>query len=175
MILLNRVPFQYYVTKGSGGSQHEIHAGSYHMALHDAGISDYNIQTYSSILPPIAEEVNSDFIDIPFGSELYTIMSCIHGKKGEHISCGAIFGELRDDHNNKIGSLVCEVSGDYETDELLLKQLKVVIDDLHTKTYGQYTLSNLRTITNSLDVTDKFGTCLVAICFVSFKNYEHIN
>ena len=32
----------------------EKHAGSYHMALYDAGISDFNIMTYSSVIPATA-------------------------------------------------------------------------------------------------------------------------
>ena len=39
----NLIPHTFFVTKGSGESDLELHAGSYHMALHDAGISDFNI------------------------------------------------------------------------------------------------------------------------------------
>ena len=166
----NRIPFEYFVTSGKGSSKYEIHAGSYHMALYDANISDYNIQVYSSVLPSIATEIKQDSIKIPFGSELYTIMSCIHGKKNEYISCGIIFGDLFDPNNNykKIGSLVCEVSGNYDEDTVLKQRLHEVINELHQKTYLKYNIDNFRIITNSHIPDDEFGTCLVAVCFTSF-------
>jgi hypothetical protein len=36
----NRVPCEYFETKGTGESELTIHAGSYHIALHNAGIGD---------------------------------------------------------------------------------------------------------------------------------------
>ena len=169
-MILNRIPYQYFITKGAGSSNYEVHAGSYHMALFDAGISDYNIQTYSSVLPSTAIEVPKNFITPPFGSELYTIMSCIHGNQNDYISCGIITGELFD-NDKKIGGLVCEVSGKYDENTELMIQLQQTINDLHQRTYNQYSLLNLKTITNSFQCEDKYGTCLVAVCFVSFQNY----
>ena len=39
----NLIPNTFFITKGSGESDLEKHAGSYHMALYDAGISDFKI------------------------------------------------------------------------------------------------------------------------------------
>ena len=39
----NLIPNTFFIAKGSGDSDLEKHAGSYHMALFDAGISDFNI------------------------------------------------------------------------------------------------------------------------------------
>ena len=50
----NLIPNTFFTTKGSGESDLEKHAGSYHMALYDAGIADYNIMVYSSVLPATA-------------------------------------------------------------------------------------------------------------------------
>ena len=65
-IVSNLTPNVFFVTKGSGESDLELHAGSYHMALYDAGISDYNIMVYSSILPKTARLVTMDEIDFSF-------------------------------------------------------------------------------------------------------------
>ena len=71
----NLIPNTFFITKGSGESDLEKHAGSYHMALYDAGISDFNIMTYSSVIPATAHLVTMDEIDLPpFGSEMKTIM-----------------------------------------------------------------------------------------------------
>ena len=52
-----RIPKDYFVTKGKGESDITVHAGSYHLALREAGIEMCNIMTYSSILPSIATEI----------------------------------------------------------------------------------------------------------------------
>ena len=71
----NLIPNTFFITKGSGESDLEKHAGSYHMALYDAGISDFNIMTYSSVIPATAHLATMDELDLPpFGSEMKTIM-----------------------------------------------------------------------------------------------------
>ena len=168
-ILRNRIPFEYFLTKGKGSSDLEVHAGSYHLALYDADICNFNIQTYSSILPKTAKKITKEVIKtMPFGSELYTIMSCVHGKKGEYISCGIIFGELIDDNDEKIGSLVCEVAGNYDEETVLRKRLVDTLEDLHKRTYSHYKLGETKLITNSYVSDKEHGTCLVALCFTSF-------
>ena len=85
----NIIPNTFFVTKGSGESDLELHAGSYHMALYDAGISDYNIMTYSSVLPATARLATMDEVDMPpFGSEMKTIMSVSHGYQDELSTLG---------------------------------------------------------------------------------------
>jgi arginine decarboxylase len=166
-ISYNRIPNEYFITKGYGSSTYEQHAGSLHIALHKAGISDYNIQVYSSILPAIATEIYKPN-NIPFGSELYTIMSCINGGESEYISCGIGIGELWD-NDKKIGSLVVEVSGNYDEYTELIDRLTLVLKDLHDETYYLYEMKNMQFITNSYTPHERFGTCLVALCFTSFK------
>ncbi len=171
LILKNRIPFEYFITTGKGSSNLEIHAGSYHAALYDAKICNFNIQTYSSVIPETAKEISIDVVkDISFGSELYTIMSCAHGKKDEYISCGIIYGNLINSEGQGLGSLVCEVSGNYKEDNLK-ERLKIVLDDLHKKTYKDYEINNIKMVTNSYVSNEKHGTCIVALCFVSFTQY----
>jgi arginine decarboxylase len=166
-ITYNRIPYEYFITQGSGSSNYEQHAGSTHIAYYNSRICDYNIQTYSSILPRQAKQIDYPEGKIKFGSELYTIMSIAHGTKDEFISCGILTGDLYDD-DYKIGSLVCEVSGNKKEDELK-DYLKVVIDDLHIQTYSQYTMKDFRYYTNSYIPDKKFGTCLISLCFYSFR------
>ena len=61
----NLIPNTFFITKGSGESDLEKHAGSYHMALYDAGISDFNIMTYSSVIPATAHLATMDELDLP--------------------------------------------------------------------------------------------------------------
>lgn len=164
----NRIPFEFFSTTGAGDSHNEIHAGSYHMALHEAGISDYNIMTYSSVLPACAKRIDKTEAKMPqFGSELMTIMACAHGEKGDTISAGVIFGWLYND-TDKVGGLVCEVSGKMDDNSLLIR-LHSSIHELHERTYGHLKLGELEIIKTTHHVKDTHGTALAALCFTSFK------
>lgn len=166
--IYNRIPYEYFITKGCGESDFEIHAGSYHIALYNANICNYNIQTYSSILPKESIEINIKDTNISFGSELYTIMSCLHGVTGEYLNCGIVIGDLLQ-NDNKIGSLVCEVTN--KNKNINIKdQLNDAIFDLHKNTYKDYDINNLRYLTNEMRVSKNYGTCLVSLCFYSFLN-----
>jgi arginine decarboxylase len=162
----NRIPHEYFITKGCGESDYEIHAGSYHIALYEAGICNYNIQTYSSILPKDAIEIDIKNTNFLFGSELYTIMSCLHGESGDYLNTGIIIGDLFD-NDEKIGSLVCEVTSKNKNINIK-NRLDDAILDLHKNTYTNYKIANFKYITNDMFVTKKYGTCLVSLCFYSF-------
>lgn len=141
----NLIPNTFFITKGSGESDLEKHAGSYHMALYDAGISDFNIMTYSSVIPATAHLATMDELDLPpFGSEMKTIMAVSHGYQDEFVSAGVVYAWMYKDENfdEKVGGLVCEVSGRYRIEELESRLIRV-INDLHQKTYGKYYLINL--------------------------------
>ncbi|KGN73352.1 arginine decarboxylase [Porphyromonas macacae] len=166
----NLIPRTFFTTKGSGESDLEIHAGSYHMALFDAGISDFNIMTYSSVLPATAHLVSMDEVDLPpFGSEMKTIMAVSHGQQDEFISAGLVYAWMYADENfdEKVGGLVCEVSGRYRIEELEARLIRV-INDLHIRTYSQYYLGELNFITEGMTIEKRYGTALAALCFMDF-------
>ena len=159
----NLIPNTFFITKGSGESDLEKHAGSYHMALYDAGISDFNIMTYSSVIPATAHLATMDELDLPpFGSEMKTIMAA-----------GVVYAWMYKDENfdEKVGGLVCEVSGRYRIEELESRLIRV-INDLHQKTYGKYYLGELNFITEGITIEKRYGTALAALCFVDFLQPE---
>lgn len=167
----NLIPHTFFVTKGSGESDLELHAGSYHMALYDAGISDFNIMVYSSVLPATAHLASMDEIDLPpFGSEMKTIMSVSHGQQDEFVSAGIVYAWMYkdEDFNEKVGGLVCEVSGRYRIEELEARLIRV-ITDLHEKTYSQYYLGEMNFVSEGITIQKRYGTALAALCFVDFK------
>jgi arginine decarboxylase len=166
----NRIPKTFFITKGSGCSELALHPGSYHMALHDAGIHEYNIISYSSVLSAVAKLVTTDEIDMPdFGSELCTIMAHANGNFGEHISAGIIYAWIYKDEEfeEKIGGIVCELAGYFNVEELE-ERLYSVIKDMHHKTFHKYFLGEPQVITESLTIDKRFGTALVAMCFVDY-------
>jgi len=144
------------------------------MALHDAGISDFNIMVYSSVLPATAHIASMDEIDLPpFGSELKTILAVSHGQQDEFVSAGVVYAWMYADENfdKKVGGLVCEVSGRYRIEELEARLIRV-INDLHQKTYGHYYLGELNFVTEGITIEKRYGTALAGLCFIDFQQRE---
>ena len=168
IIIGNRIPKDYFVTMGKGESNITIHAGSYHLALKDAGIEVCNIMTYSSILPGIATEIPKP-VDFVHGEVMESIMAVSHASPGERATAGITHGWLYDrETNKKYGGLVCEHNGNYTVEEIKEK-LKLSIEELYENGFSEkYELRDIKTITESFSPTKKFGTALVALCF---KNY----
>ena len=173
-IFTNRIPNNFFVTKGFGIDNYEKHAGAYHMALFDAGIADFNIMTYSSVLPSTSHQLSLDDIDLPVhGSEMYTIQSVAFGEFGENISAGIIFAWMYKDEDlsEKYGGLVCEINGKY-TIPTLEERLYTVLNNLFDKTYktkGLYLGEPLITTQGGSVPNDvRYGCTLVSLCFVDY-------
>jgi arginine decarboxylase len=168
VLIGNRIPKDYFVTQGKGESDIAVHAGSYHLALKDAGIEMANIMTYSSILPGIATEVSrpKNFVH---GAVMETIMAVANGKKGEEISAGIIYGWLTDrDTGKTYGGLVCEHKGNYFESELKHKLFSSLNELYYNGFEEKYHLSEPRMITQSFIPKKKYGTALVALCFIDY-------
>ena len=130
IVIGNRIPNRYFVTKGKGESDITIHAGSYHLALKDAGVECYNIMTYSSIMPGSAKEVEQPKQYV-HGAVLESIMAVAHAKKGERATAGIIYSWLYDkETGKKYGGLVCEHNGNYSVDGIEAK-LKDSLNELY--------------------------------------------
>jgi len=166
-LLGNRVPQDYFITKGAGESDITIHAGSFHLALKEAGIERANIMSYSSIMPGIAREIEQP-MDYEHGEVMESILSAGNCRKGERISVGIIHGWLyHSQTQERIGGLVCERQGDYSTDELH-EQLHLSLQELYTNGFDDdYDLKDITINTESIIPTKEYGTALVAICFVN--------
>ncbi len=167
-IVGNRIPKDYFVTTGIGESDIAIHAGSYHLALKDAGIEMANIMTYSSILPGLATEIPKPK-NITHGEVMEAIMAVANGHKGERISAGIIYGWLNDKKTGeRYGGLVCEHNGNY-TEEELEQLLHLSINELYINGFdNDYSLGKLNTIKRSFVPLKTYGTALVALCFTSY-------
>ena len=163
-----RIPKDFFITCGSGESDITIHAGSYHLALKEAGIEMCNIMTYSSILPKIANEIKKP-AKIVHGSVMETIMAVSNSKKGERATAGIIYGQLYNRKTNeKYGGLVCEYNGGL-TEEIAGKQLNDSLNELYFNGFSKdYELKDIKLILKSLIPKKEFGTVLVALCFTNY-------
>jgi arginine decarboxylase len=170
IIVGNRIPFHYFVTKGSGSSDLTIHAGSYHLALKAAGIEQSNIMTYSSILPQIATEIPKPQ-GLIHGAVMESILSVCTTCRGERATAGIAYGWLYDKKFEKIhyGGLVCEIYGDYSEKEIRSK-LKLSLDELYFNGYNDdWRLGEPNFLVESFISPKQYGTALAAICFVDYQ------
>jgi arginine decarboxylase len=168
ILIGNRIPNEYFITKGTGESDITIHAGSYHLALKQAGIEMVNVITYSSILPGTAKKIERPD-KITHGCVMESIMAVSSGQKGERLSAGIIYGWLYNrETGEKYGGLVCEHNGNYSKSELHNK-LESSISELYYNGFEEeYILRDKEMITQSFIPKKEYGTALVALCFTNY-------
>jgi arginine decarboxylase len=169
ILLGNRIPKDFFVTSGKGESDITIHAGSYHLALKAAGIERFNIITYSSILPSIANRVERPLEQV-HGAVLESIMACTNSKKGEKATSSLIFGWLfNKTTGEKYGGLVCEYNG-HDSAKDAESSLRKSILELYENGFSEdYDLKDVEIHTESFVPKKKFGTAIVSICFVNHE------
>lgn len=168
LVIGNRIPKDYFVTKGTGESDITVHAGSYHLALKQAGIEKANIMTYSSILPAIAKKIPKPESYV-HGEVMESIMAVATGSKGEPVTAGIIYGWLRDRATGSIyGGLVCEHNGKY-TLPRIEDLLRSSLNELYINGFEEdYALEDIEMITESFVPKKEYGTALVALCFTNY-------
>lgn len=170
VLIANRIPKDFFLTKGVGESDITVHAGSYHLALRDANIEHLNIMTYSSILPGIAKKVSFDPKKIPHGAVLEAIIAEKSVQKGERATAALVWGWLRDKKNNKrYGGLVAEYSGT-GTEAEAKESLKASLKELYENGYQDFALNDkdVEFCSKSVVPKKKHGTALVALGFVNY-------
>ena len=161
-----RIPKGYFETAGVGESNNQHHAGSFHLALRQAGIEMCNIMTYSSIMPDIAEKVERP--ELRHGSVMEAIIAREDTEMGKRATAGIIYGWLHDKKTDeRFGGLVCEYHGDLIVKDAR-EHLEACLKELHVNGYEHYELKNKQFLCNSFVPNKKFGTALVAICFTSY-------
>jgi arginine decarboxylase len=169
VVIGKRIPKDFFITSGSGQSDITIHAGSYHLALKDAGIEMCNIMNYSSILPKIANEISRpEYLE--HGAVMETISAVSNCEKGNRATASIIFGWLYDKTTNeKYGGLVCEYNGN-KTPQEAEHELKQSLNELYTNGFDdKFDLKDITINTKSITPEKKFGTALVSLCFVSYQ------
>jgi len=168
IVVGNRIPKDYFITKGTGESDITVHAGSYHLALKAAGVEVSNIMTYSSILPGIAQEVERPK-QITHGAVMESIFAVANGNKGEQLGAGIVYGWLFDKKTNqRYGGLVCEHNGNYSIEKLEWL-LNSSLNELYENGFSdQYELREKRLITETFIPKKTYGTALVALCFTNY-------
>ena len=185
-----RIPEQYVVVKGAGQSDFgpgisPYETASYDIALLDAGIDNFNIVKYTSVIPPQAKQISMEEAKkqnlFHHGMVLESIMAQVNGTHGEHLCAGVgtmkVYRESAAG-NILIGGFAAEYEGhesETKADQVLRQALQQIYDRRYVGIYGDaadYFMADVETHTKDLVVDDKYGTVLVALGFLSFAVLE---
>ena len=193
LILGNRIPYEYFLTKGKGESDAgskglPYETGSYDAALNDAGIENTNVIEYTSVIPTEAIEISrgEGLKRLQWGEVLECIKAQANGKLGSRISAAVMTTTVIDPHGKYIGGFACEYSGTGSRTDTEYSLAQSISGMIERRGYGKINGSvkmYKNNITNTgytihpgkifhfeeLHVTKEHGSVFVAICFVSHK------
>jgi len=176
------IPYEYFISTGTGESGDQNHAGSYHKAMRMAGVELGNLVPYTSILPPIAKEIpiEEGIKRIRHGAQVGVIQAAAHidREKGQKRATSAILygflypkGQKGGKH---AGGLVCEYNGE-GTPEEAIKNVNSCLDELYTGKNREgfafsdkYDLVKQKPLVATIEPKQRYGTAFCVLAFVSY-------
>jgi arginine decarboxylase len=165
-----RIPKEYFWAIGWGESDVGIETGSYDAALNMAGIENFNIMVYTSVLPPEATEM-PHLPAIHHGSVLEGIIAIQHSDKpGTRITAGLMMTKVfRKADNSFLGGFACEYAGGANLMEAGTN-LREAMRELFARRYSAnlYRLEAGKSVVRSFVPQKRYGTVLVGIGFASY-------
>jgi arginine decarboxylase len=165
-----RIPRKYFWVIGWGESDVGIETGCYDAALHMAGIENYNVMLYTSVLPPEALEL-PHLPDIHQGSVLEGIMAVQHtDKPGTRITAGLLLAKVyRNADGSYLGGFACEYAGNGSVEEAEAN-LREAMQQLFARRYQTefYKLEMGKLVVRTYTPEKAFGTILVGIGFATY-------
>lgn len=171
ILIGNRIPKEFFVTSGIGESDLTIHAGSFDEAMMAAGIENYNLMHYSSIMPAQAKRIQQPKKYV-HGCVLETIEAVSNAEKGQRATAGIVFGWVVDKKTGKrIGGLVAEHNS-HETEEYAKNELQKYIASMFESRFSNrddVELKDVEILVRSIVPEKKYGTAMVVIGFSSHE------
>ena len=178
-----RIPTAYFATTGTGQSDQGIppdpyETFSYDLALLQAGIENFNVMYYTSVLPPESHEVPLSAVKplIHHGSVLEAIMAKAGGLKGDTVAAGIGRVWAQDQSGAFIGGFAAEYEFVYSRQSISPEQAYADAKTQLTASLNhELTIRGLKqrgdmvfNIT-SLQITRNYGIALAALGFVNFE------
>lgn len=164
-----RIPKDYFWVIGWGESDVGIETGSYDAALTMAGIENFNVMVYTSVLPPEAQEL-PQLPDIHHGSVLEGIIAVQHtDQPGTRITAGLLLAKVFRKSGTYLGGFACEYSAN-GTVEDAHANLREAMEGLFARRYSPalYELELGKAVVRTFTPKKSFGTVLVGIGFSSY-------
>jgi arginine decarboxylase len=193
LVLGNRIPYEYFITKGKGESYAgsaglPYETGSYDAALNVAGIENANVIEYTSVIPVEAKEIPREegLKRLNWGEVLECIKAQSNGRKGSKISAAIMTTSIVDPKGTYLGGFACEYSGAGTRQDAEKSLAESISGMIKRRGYGNIkgeTILYKDNVTDTgytiypgkifeyefLDVKEEHGSVFTAICFVSHK------
>src|ERR1700733_5557944 len=154
-----RIPKEYFWTIGCGESDVGIETGSFDAALHMAGIENYNVMLYTSVLPPETVELKH-LPDIHHGSVLEGIIAIQHSDRpGTRITAGLLLAKVFRKSGAYLGGFACEYAAN-GTEEEAEANLREAMEGLLQRRYppALYRLEFEKSVVRTFTPEKPFGT-----------------
>jgi arginine decarboxylase len=164
-----RIPKDYFWVIGWGESDVGIETGSYDAALTMAGVENFNVVLYTSVLPPEATELQN-LPDIHHGSVLEGIIAVQHtDRAGTRITAGLLLAKVFHKSGSYLGGFACEYSANGTVEEAYAN-LHEAMQGLFMRRYSPalYELEFGKSVVRTFTPAKSFGTVLVGIGFSSY-------
>lgn len=192
-ILGNRIPYEYFITKGKGESSAgseglPYETGSYDAALNVAGIENTNVIEYTSVIPTEAKQISREegLKRLNWGEVLECIKAQSNGRRGTKVSAAVMTTTIVDPKGKYLGGFACEYSGSGTREDAENSLGQSIAGMIKRRGYGNIkgeTKMYKDNITDTgykihpgkvfeyeyLDVKEEHGSVLVALCFVSHR------
>jgi len=177
-----RIPKDYFVRTGFGETDlgsgiDPWETGSYDLALLEAGIDNFNILKYTSVLPPQSQESPYDDLKtyLHHGAALETIMAQINGKQGDQLTAGVGRIQVRRKSDGvHIGGFAAEYEGhapEEQAKQILEKSLKGIFERRYKD--DEYEHFDLKFDIVANVVEKKWATAIACIGFVTYVYPEY--
>ena len=178
-----RVPTAYIVTTGTGQSDEGIppdpyETFSYDLALQEAGIDNFNVIYYTSVLPPESYEIPLAEVEKYFhhGAVLESIMAKAGGVKGDTVAAGVgRIWAMDPTTGNKIGGFAAEYEFIYQGQEVSPEKVRQdAKEQLSKSLQHELSIRNLKQVGDitfnitSLHIEKKYGMVLAQLGFLNF-------
>ncbi len=177
-----RIPTAYFVTTGVGQSDEGIEPDpyetfSYDLALLDAGIENFNVVYYTSVLPKESYEVPLEEARLYFhhGAVLESIMAKSGSVKGDTVAAGVGRVWAMNAQGEKIGGFAAEYIRVYEKTQVPPEQAKADAEAQLARSLkhelsirGLEQDGDMTFATTSLYIEKSFGMALAALGFMNF-------
>lgn len=178
-----RVPTAYFATTGTGQSDEGLppdpyETFSYDLALQEAGIENFNVIYYTSVLPPESYEIplNEARKYFHHGAVLESIMAKAGGVKGDTVAAGVgRIWAIDPVTKKKIGGFAAEYEFIYNGEKVSSKKAEQDAKAQLTKSLKhELTIRNLEQTGNiefnitSLHIEKNYGIALAQLGFVNF-------
>jgi arginine decarboxylase len=153
------LPKQFFVTSGSG-EDNNSKLNAFDRALLRGKVTQCNIVSVSSILPPDAEEIEPVYITP--GTITFAVLARMDGSSGDRISAGIGWGRIENKSGDTYG-IVAEDHGNSSkrsTDKVLREKLEQMARIRRMK------LTEWKVRSESIEVKQRFGSVISTLVYV---------